>query len=490
MTTQHHYINGKWIAGVGKTFHSFNPANGETIWSGAAATDEEVNDAVIAAHAAFESWAELSVEKRADYLRAFCDELTRRRDDLTTCLSKETGKPLWETATEVSGMIGKFDIAMEAYQERTGVKERSLDTNTMSIVRHKPHGVMVVLGPFNFPGHVPNGQTVPALLAGNTVVFKPSELTPLISQMTVECWEAAKLPPGVINLVQGERETAKTLVAHPTINGVLFVGSYATGCILHKLFSGQTDKMLALEMGGNNPLVIANVSDIKAAAYHTIQSAFITAGQRCTCARRLIIVNDKNTDDFLSELISMTKKIVVGPYDQKPEPFMGPVISTVAADRLLQAQETLQQQGGQSLLSMRLLKEGTSLLSPGVMDVTSIDDRVDEEYFGPFLQIIRCNDFDSAIREANNTAYGLSSGLLSDDRKLFEEFYRRIHAGLIHWNRSLTGSDGHTPFGGVGHSGNYRPSAFYSSDYCAYPVSSMQCEHMVLPEKVSPGLEL
>jgi succinylglutamic semialdehyde dehydrogenase len=357
-------------------------------------------------------------------------------------------------------------------------------------VRHRPHGVVAVLGPYNFPGHLPNGHIIPALLAGNTVVFKPSELTPLTAEETLRCWRAAQLPEGVLSVVQGAGDTGAALVTHPQVDGLFFTGSSETGKRLHRQFGGRPEKILALEMGGNNPLVVWAVEDLRAAAYHTILSAFITTGQRCTCARRLIVGEDEKSETFLQLLIGMTAGIRIGAYTDRPEPFMGPVVSMPEAQKLLRAQQEMKAAGGQILLEMKPLKEGLPFLSAGIIDVTHAGQRPDVERFGPLLQVIRVPDFDRAIEEANCTAYGLTSALFSDHESLYDIFRQRVRAGLVNWNRQTTGAASAAPFGGIGISGNHRPSAYYAADYCAYPVSSMEIEKMKMPDAVSPGLKI
>lgn len=483
-----HLIDHHWRTGRGALFTSLNPATGHVIWEGHAATAQEVDQAVQAARTAFEPWAGRSLSERIGLLEAFCDQLKAHQTTLAEVIAQETGKPLWEALTEVESMLGKVPVSISAYRERTG-RHYSDVPGGRSVVRHRPHGVVAVFGPFNFPGHLPNGHIVPALLAGNTVVFKPSELTPLVAQKTVACWQAAGLPPGVINLIQGGRETGSSLAAHPAIDGLFFTGSPATGKALHRQFAGQPGKILALEMGGNNPLVVYGVSDLEAAAYHTIQSAFLSAGQRCTCARRLIVPEGVEGDRYIERLCQRMGTLRVGPYTDRPEPFMGPVINNQAAERLLDTQASLVAKGGEALVPMRRLKEGLPFLSPGLMEVTAVIERPDVEAFGPLLQLIRCEDFSAAIEEANRTAYGLSAGLFSDYAELFDTFYRQIRAGIVNWNRPLTGASSAAPFGGVGDSGNHRPSAYYAADYCAYPVASLEADQLTLPATLSPGIE-
>ncbi len=357
-------------------------------------------------------------------------------------------------------------------------------------MRHKPHGVVAVFGPYNFPGHLPNGHIVPALLAGNTVIFKPSEQTPKVAEEMLKLWQLAGLPDGVINLVQGELETGKALAAHPQLDGLFFTGSSQTGHVLHQQYAGHPDKILALEMGGNNPLIVKGVTDTKAAVHEIIQSAFISSGQRCTCARRLYVEQGRAGDELVAALVASVKQIRVGPWNSEPQPFMGSMISAQAAQGMLAAQAKLQLLGGESLLELSQLVTNTGLVSPGVIDVTAIAELPDEEYFGPLLQIVRYSDFNQAINLANRTRYGLSAGLLADDRKDFDYFLARIRAGIVNWNKQITGASGAAPFGGVGASGNHRASAYYAADYCAYPVASVEADKVELPANLSPGLTL
>lgn len=483
------FVNGRWIAGKGQTFASTNPATGQTNWEGNCATEEQVDQAVNAARAAFEPWADLELSDRIAYLHAFKRRLERATDEIAEMISRETGKMRWESLTEVAAMVGKVDISIDAYHDRCREVTGEL-AGAATAVRFRPHGAAAVFGPFNFPGHLPNGHIVPALLAGNTVVFKPSSQTPLIGEKMTELWEDAGLPPGVFNLVQGTRSTGRALIGHPALDGIFFTGSAAGGKAIHEAFAGDPGKILALEMGGNNPLIVWQVSDQEAAAYLTILSAYLTSGQRCSCARRLIIQDGKEGLDFLEKLAAMINRIRVGPYTDDPEPFMGPVISSTAAQSLLDAQREYAARGGEILLEMAQLRGIDALLSPGLMDVTKMTDRSDEELFGPFLQVIRVADFDSALKEANNTAYGLAAGLLSDNEDLYRFFLRRIRAGVVNWNRQTTGAGSRMPFGGIGSSGNHRPSAYFAADYCSYPVASIEMQYLTKVDSPLPGIEL
>ncbi len=483
------YIAGAWQAGQGETITSLNPVTQQVLWSGQGATAGQVDLAVQAARQAFPGWARRSLQERIDVLEAFAARLKHHADDLARCIGEETGKPLWESATEVTTMVNKVAISVQSYRERTGEKSGPLGDAT-AVLRHKPHGVVAVFGPYNFPGHLPNGHIVPALLAGNTVLFKPSELTPKVAELTVKCWIEAGLPTGVLNLLQGDRETGIALAANPGIDGLFFTGSSRTGNALHQQFAGRPDKILALEMGGNNPLVVDEVQDVDAAVYTVIQSAFISAGQRCTCARRLLVPQGEWGDAFLARLVAVSETIEVGSFDQQPAPFMGSVISLDAALGLLDAQRILLAKGAVSLLEMRQPLAQSALLTPGIIDVTAVSERSDEELFGPLLQVIRYADFDAAIAEANDTHYGLAAGLLSDSEARYQQFWLESRAGIVNWNKQLTGAASSAPFGGVGASGNHRASAYYAADYCAYPVASLETGNLTLPTTLTPGIRL
>lgn len=484
------FINGQWLAGQGHDVTSLNPARNEVIWQGKTASPEQVEQAISSARTAFETWSIIGFDERVRIVTKFAELLGENKEALANTIAQETGKPRWETLGEVGAMVGKINISLNAYQERTGTVENPMP-GAKAFIRHKPHGVVAVFGPYNFPGHLPNGHIVPALIAGNTIVFKPSELTPKVAEEMLKIWQAAGLPAGVINLVQGEIETGKALAANKMIDGLFFTGSSTTGHLLHEQFGGQPGKILALEMGGNNPLIVKDVTDITAVVHDIIQSAFVTTGQRCTCARRLFIEKGEQGDAIMAKLIEATKALTIGYYDDEEQPFIGSMISEKAALSLVSAQQKLLDLGATSLLELKHLEANTGFISPGIIDVTDIvADVPDEEYFGPLLKVYRYTDFDEAINEGNNTGFGLSAGLLSDSEELYNHFFTRIRAGIVNWNKPITGASSAAPFGGIGASGNHRASAFYAADYCAYPIASVEAEKVSLPANLSPGIKL
>ncbi|PJD95411.1 MAG: succinylglutamate-semialdehyde dehydrogenase [Parachlamydia sp.] len=482
-------IQNVWEKGSGPLFESFNPATGISLWKGNSAGPDDVDKACEAASKAFETWSTHPINERIEYLYSFRDELEDEKNNLALLISQETGKPLWESKGEVESMIAKIAISISAYQARCPNVTLPKAAQVIKTF-HKPHGVAVVLGPFNFPGHLPNGHIIPALLAGNTVIFKPSELTPATGEAIMTIWQKSGLPKGVLNLLQGGKETGSLLAEHAKINALFFTGSWETGKWLSEKFAPHPEKILALEMGGNNPLIIDTIQDIRAAAYLTIQSAFITAGQRCSCARRLIVLQGSAGDAFITELLDMTAKIQIGAYDSSPEPFMGPVINGKAAEKLLQKQDALIQLGGKPLLLMKQINPALPFLTPGIIDIADIDRVPDEEIFGPLLLITRAKNLHEAIAKANQTAYGLCAGIFSDVPEHFDVFYQGVRAGIINWNTPTTGASSAAPFGGIGRSGNHRPSAYYAADYCSYPVASTESYPLQKPPKTSPGIAI
>ena len=447
------------------SFASTDPATGETVWEGDAASPAQVQAAADAARAAFPDWADRPRSDRIEAMKRYQAVLKRRAPEMAEAISRETGKALWETKTEVAAMVGKVDISIRAYDERTG--ERQADTAFgRAALRHRPHGVAAVLGPFNFPGHLPNGHIVPALLAGDTVVFKPSEETPAVGQAMAEAFAAADLPTGVVNVVQGGRDTGAALL-DAGIDSLMFTGSGAAGAHFRRKFADDPHVILALELGGNNPLVVWDAADAEAVATLVVQSAFITTGQRCSCARRLILPEGPRGDAVIEAVVALTERLNFAPWNSDPEPYAGPLISETAAKGALKALQDRIDLGAKVIRpSGPVGNLPGAFVGPAVIDVTGVN-VPDEEIFAPFLSVTRVGSFDAAVEAANATRYGLSAGLVSDDPKTWDHFIRRIRAGVVNFNRPTTGAAGDMPFGGLGASGNHRPSASNAADYCA-----------------------
>ena len=453
-------------------FKSIDPATGETVWQGTAGSAAQVQAAADRARAAFPDWADRPRQDRIDAVKRYQAVLKARAPQMAEAISRETGKALWETTAELGAMAGKVDISIRAYDERTG--ERTAETGFgHATLRHRPHGVAAVLGPFNFPGHLPNGHIVPALLAGDTVVFKPSEEAPLTGQLMAEAFAEAGLPDGVVNVVQGGRETGAALL-DSGIDALMFTGSGAAGAHFRRKFADDPHVILALELGGNNPLVVWDAADAEAVAGIVVQSAFVTTGQRCSCARRLIVPEGPQGDAIVAAVDAMVERLILAPWNSTPEPYAGPLISVKAAEAALKALQERIDRGAKVIRASGPVGNlPGAFVRPAIIDVTGVD-VPDEEMFAPFLSVTRVSSLEAAIAAANATRYGLSAGLVSDDPDNWNRFIRRIRAGVVNFNRPTTGAAGDMPFGGLGASGNHRPSAYYAADYCAYPVASFE----------------
>jgi succinylglutamic semialdehyde dehydrogenase len=451
---------------------STEPATGAELWRGKVG---DVDATVERARRAWPAWAAQPLATRIELVRRFANEVRKENDKFAELIARETGKPLWEARTEVESVIAKVEISVRAYAERTGQRKLDSALQGSAALRHKPHGVMAVLGPYNFPAHLPNGHIVPALIAGNAVIFKPSEKTPAVGEFLSKLFNRAGISAAVMQVLVGGPDEGKALVAHPGIDGVLFTGSAQAGIAINRKLAANPGKIVALEMGGNNPIVLWDTPKISDAATLIVQSAFTSAGQRCTAARRLI-VKSSLYDQAVDEVKRLAGRIIVGgPFDD-PAPFMGPVIDIAAADQLTESFLYLMSNGGKPISHMRRSDPALPFIHPGIIDTTAMAERPDVELFGPLLQVIKVDSFDAAIAEANNTRFGLSASLIGGSPQDYNRFWANIRAGIVNWNRPTNGASSAAPFGGIGLSGNHRPAAFYAADYCAYPVASAEME--------------
>ncbi len=451
---------------------SYEPATGEEFWRGEIG---DVDEIVSRARRAWPAWAAQPLTTRMELVRRFANEVRKESDNFARTIARETGKPLWDARSEVESVIAKVEISIRAYAERTAQRKLDNAMQGTAAVRHKPHGVLAVLGPFNFPAHLPNGHIVPALIAGNVVIFKPSEKTPATGELLIKCFHQAGISAAIVQLLVGGPNQGQALVAHDGIDGVLFTGSAHTGIAINRKLATRPDKIVALEMGGNNPVVVWDTPKISDAAVLVVQSAFTTSGQRCSAARRLI-VKASMYDQLIAEVKKLADRIIVGaPFDEPP-PFMGPVIDNDAADGLTESFVYMLSNGGKAIKHLVRTDNNLPFLSPALIDTTGMKERPDVELFGPILQVIKVDDFDEAIAEANNTRFGLTSALIGGTPQEYNRFWANIRAGIVNWNRPTIGSSSAAPFGGTGLSGNHRPSAYYAADYCAYPVASAEME--------------
>jgi succinylglutamic semialdehyde dehydrogenase len=451
---------------------SIEPATGVEFWRGRIS---DVGDVVDRARRAWPAWAAQSVSVRMELVRRFANEVRKESDALAESIARETGKPLWEARAEVEAVVARVEASIRAYAERTA--QRKLDNaiqGTMAL-RHKPHGVMAVITPFNFPAQLPAAHIIPALIAGNVIVFKPSEKAPATGLLLAQCFHKAGVSAAVMQVLIGGPAEGMALASHDGIDGVLFTGSAHVGISINRKLAARPDKIVALEMGGNNPIVVWDTPKIADAAVLVVQSSFSTSGQRCTAARRLI-VKDSMYDALMAEVKSLTDRILVGAPLDVPSPFMGPVIDNESADGLTESFLYMLGNGGRAIKHLVRTRGDLPFLSPAIIDTTAMAERPDVELFGPILQVVRVDDFDLAIAEANNTRFGLAAALIGGNPQEYNRFWANIRAGIVNWNRPTIGSAPGAPFGGIGLSGNHRPSGFYAADYSAYAVTSAELE--------------
>jgi succinylglutamic semialdehyde dehydrogenase len=451
---------------------SIEPATGAELWRG---SPGDVDAVVSRARRAWPGWAAQPVATRMELVRRFANEIRKDADELATLIAREVGKPLWDARIEVDALIAHVEIAIRAYAGRTAQNRLDGALQGTMAVRHKPHGVLAVLGPFNSPAQVPTGHIIPALVAGNAVVFKPSDKVPAVGEFIVQRFHKAGIAASVIQLLVGGPDVGQELVAHDSVCGVLFSGSAHTGLAINRKLANRPDKIVSLQMGGNNPLVVWDTPKIADAAVLVVQSAFSGAGQRSTAARRMI-VKASLYDEIVAEVKKLADRIIVGaPFDEPP-PFMGPVIDNPTADGLTESFLYLLSNGGRAIKHLLRPHDDQPFLSPAIIDTSAMKDRPDVELFGPILQVIKVDDFDEAIAEANATRFGMCAALIGGSPQDYNTFWANVRAGVVNWNRPTTEASPNAPQGGIGLSGNFRPGGTYIADSCAYPVASAELD--------------
>lgn len=467
---------------------SRNPSTGKVVWKKEMTTTMEINRIVDISIMKQRDYQNIDFEERKQILMRFAQIVQDRAEELSIAISAENGKPLWEAKAEVNSLISKTKATISSFEERAKTTTKELTNGRSSITRFKPHGVLVVIGPYNFPMSMPNSHIMPALLAGNAIIFKPSEKTPMCAEIYAQIWTQAGLPDGVMQVVYGSDSLGKALVNNNRINGVLFIGSRRAGTSISRALAGKNDKLCVLEMGGNSPLVIWDYDDIRFAINVVIQSAFLTTGQRCSCARR-IIVNSQIKEIFIPNLLKAVNNIVVGDaFQTDPEPFMGPLIDSKICNNFFRDYNELLKRGAKVLLEpKRLTMLGKNYVSPGLVCVMNMQ-KFDKEIFGPLLQVDYAETIQEAIEKANDTEYGLAAGIVCTERSIYEEFESKIVAGIVNWNQPLTGASTVAPFGGAKASGNHRPAGYFSADYCSRAVASIEATSTTFNNKLSKGL--
>jgi succinylglutamic semialdehyde dehydrogenase len=487
------FINGKFIP-VQKadgTFKDISPGDLNDHVMTVSFSHAHVDQAVDAAKKAYLPWARLGMDERKRYLMRLKEAYDSVKNEMAEAISRDTGKPKWETLTEAAALSAKIDITLN--QSLDLVKEDRVPNalpQVEGVIRHKPRGVMAVIGPFNFPAHLPNGHIIPALIMGNTVVFKPSEQTPYVAQLMAKCFEKAEFPAGVFNMVQGDGETGRKIVIHEAVDGILFTGSYEVGLKIKQETLNHYWKILALEMGGKNATVVWNDTDMDKAIYETLVGAYMTSGQRCACTSRVIIHPDI-AEQFTERFYQAAKKLTIGHWSENP--FMGPLINSAAVEKYIRFQEIANRENCESLMRGKQLdlKHKGYYVTPSIHLVKKFDPNSvyqKSEIFGPNVAIYQTRDFDEALNIVNSTGFGLVMALFTKDRALYEKALLEARVGLLNWNRTTNGASSRLPFGGMGKSGNDRPSAHYAVQYCSVPVASLEDPTGFDVTKMLPGI--
>lgn len=478
-----------------------SPVTGEITWSGLPSSSDDVRAKWNACREAFVSWRRASFEVRCDYLRKYASRLEANRGAIARTITLESGKPIWESQSEVSSSIAKVELAIQAYSQRRSPSvvdtfasseiERARSNPSPAVhsaISYAPLGTVLVLGPFNLPLHLPGAHFVPALLSGNTVLLKPSEKTPAVGEWILKCWREADLPAGVLEGIQGDSSVAREALASEALAGVFFTGSLAAGTSIHRSLAGRPEVLVALEMGGNNPLVVERVENVTAAVETILQSAYLTSGQRCTCARRLVLIDNASNRRLLELLCEVIPRIRVSHPLVEPPPFLGTLVDPGAARRCIDVQSEYQSLGMYSLVEAKSVNPFGTQLTPGLLLDETAGQR-DEEVFGPLLTVRWVRDLDEAIDVANASRFALSASLLSDSYSAWQSFHAEIRAGIVNWNQPTTGATGKLPFGGLAMSGNHRSSGYFACDYCSDPVASLSTSVLRTSDTSVPGLD-
>jgi len=467
------YVDGAFRPLMGDAIATRDPAKpSDVVWAGSP-VEAHAEEAVAAARRALPSWSALSLDARRAHLERWRETCVKHASRLAAAISREIGKVKWEAELEAKIVAEKVTITLEdRVLARVAGFEVAAGAGKTGICTFKPHGVVSVLGPYNFPAHLPNGHIVPALLLGNTVVFKPSEKGASVGQLLAELAHEAGFPAGVFNVVQGGGAIASRLATHPEVDGVLFTGSFPVGRRILEANLDTPGRLIALEMGGSNPAVVTAKADLRRATIECVRAAFATTGQRCTCTRR-IIVEDSIADRFIPMVCKLASTLVVAAADDGVPAFMGPLVTSGAREAVLHAQARLSRAGRLLLEATPLSRDGF-FLSPGAVEVERFERRSDEEeIFGPFVQFARAKNLDDAIRQANATNFGLAASLFSNDDSEWMTFFQNVRAGCLNRNTGTAGASSKLPFGGLGRSGNHRPAGAFAVDAVAYPVATM-----------------
>lgn len=443
----------------------------------------DIDRAVAEAQEAFAAWRDVGAEARARLVSRFAKIVATRKADLALLIARETGKALWDARSEAELIAPKVTTSLNEGAAYTATVEAAPGARAT----FHPRGVLAVLGPFNFPAHLPNGHIVPALIAGNCVVFKPSEECPAVAEFLLACWKEAGLPRGVLSVIHGAGAVGRQLVAHTQIDAVLFTGSYSTGRSIREATLDQPWKLLALEMGGKNAMLVLEDADLELACSEAAFSVAVSTGQRCTCLSRIFVV-DSLVEPFSDRLVDLLSALRIGaPLDKWV--FMGPLINRRAHDKVMGFRALADDDGAERLLTVDPGRQAP-FIGPGLVRFPDASQKTvyqREEAFGPEAAIYPVRDLEAGIEAVNDSDYGLAASVMTSSRSAYDACVGRIRTGILNWNKATVGASGKLPFGGTGKSGNDRPAGVTASVYCTVPQAHLESEGPLDPELLPPG---
>ncbi len=440
----------------------------------------DVEKVIDSASAGFKTWKKITQEERNIYLKKYQEEVSKRKDEIAIAISYETGKPLWEAKTEVASVIAKINVTIEDSLPRISNKNfENIMPKTNGHIYFKPIGPSLIIGPFNFPCHLANGQILSALAAGNSIIFKPSEKTCYSAQLLIECFHSANFPKGVINLLQGDGEIARRLLKEKSIKGVFFTGSKEIGKKILEITHHDLSKLVSLELGGKNTTILHHDANLDHALQELIKACFLTSGQRCT-STSIVAIHRSIHQSFIEKFHEISKKIIIDhPIEFAREPFMGPLIDQASLDTYLLFMGMAKREGFQEIMRGKQLEKNKKgyYVSPSIhLGERWNNDSIflHSEIFGPNVTFIPYDTIEEAISIANASEYGLAASIFSKDINNYKLCVEEIDSGLVNFNRSTVGASAKLPFGGVKNSGNYHPAALTTIDSCVYQMSSLE----------------
>ena len=454
MTTYRSFINGKWIESTsGKTIPNINPADtNDIIGEAQLCTREEAKSAIEAAYGAFKGWKRTPAPARGRILTKMARLMEEHKEELAQLLSHEEGKTIGEARGEVQRGTNVVEFCAGETRRLNGETIQSELPANFAYTIKEPHGVVGIITPWNFPIAIPVWKLAPALAAGNTVVFKPASNTPGTAVRLVELFIEAGIPDGVLNLVIGSGSTVgDEIVSHPAVRAISFTGSTEIGL---KMYADVAKRGIPFqaEMGGKNPVVVLEDCDLDLAVEHTAQGAFGSTGQRCTASSRAVVM-EPIAEQFVEKIVARAKAFKLGP-GLDPSSEIGPSVDEGQFNTVLKYID-IGKEDGATLLCGGKKAEGDGIengyfVEPTVFDHVTPDMRIArEEIFGPVLSVLRVKSFEEAMQVANDTEYGLSSSIFSNDYNSITRFIDEIESGMTHVNSPTTGGEAHIPFGGI-----------------------------------------